>query len=586
MIHHTTPTIHTNLPVMRIAWGALLLFVASLPTAALATQAPGSLRVATPPTALETATWIAPHGSDATGNGTEQRPFYTPARAALLGRPILALPGRYTEFGTITQGGTARTPLVLRPATSGTVVFALQDAAQPATIAASHIELQDITIHGRELATPGTCLRIEGPREDLTLTRTRIDHCQVGLDAGTAGLTHLTLEDSSMSDIRGQAIDCGRTTCSHHRFTRVQFEHLGYDTTTTTAKIIYSATSRDSRWRDVVVRDSIGDGVRFDGPAASIANSQFIQIDGTALTLGRGGYITKTDIATLKTGLAAHIGDGLVIERSLLRNLSTTSTPFLILPNDHSSPTSSLVFAYSRIEVPGEALVLGASQSRHTVVWNGLVAWFSHPSPVLVLPGGQRVSVEESAQVDAITREDDSQLFFGEASTAELFSPRFSGGETTYNPDGSRTITAGSELRGETSGQSYILGQDDRVHFLVRESQREAWYPYGSVNILKEERLEDLIRGDDMTEPPGSLIKIPERPQVYVVTAPNIIRWVLNEALAYAFAGPRWAQRITTIPREEMTQYEEGDPITTEADFEASDVLRQVPDPGDLFQKE
>lgn len=571
---------------MRTAWGALLLILCSVPTPALAVQELGSLRVTASVPAAELATWIAPHGSDTTGNGTERRPFYTPGRAAQLGRPILALPGRYTEFGTITQGGTARTPLVLRPATTGTVVFALQDAAQPATIAASHVELRDITLHGRELATPGTCLRVAGNVEDLSLTRTRVDHCRVGLDAGSTALTHFTLEDSSMSDIQERAIDCGRATCSHHRLTRVVFEHLGHDTASTTAKILYSAASRDSRWRDVTVRDSIGDGVRFDGPAPSIANSQFIQIDGTALTLGRGGYITKTDIAALQTGLAAQIGDGLVIERSLLRRLSTSSTPFLVLPSDQSSPTSSLVFAYSRLEVSNETLALGGPRSRHAVVWNGLVAWFHHPSPVLLLPGGQRVSVEDSDRANGITHEDDSQLFFGEASQAELFSPLFAGGETTHNADGSRTITAGSELRGETSGQSYILGQDDRIHFLVRESQREAWYPYGSANILKEERLEDLIRGDDMTEPPGTLIKIPERPQVYVVTAPNILRWIMNEALARAFAGPRWAQRITTIPREEMTQYEEGDPITKEADFEASDVLRQVPDPGDLFQKE
>ncbi len=530
--------------------------------------------------------WIAPHGSDVSGNGTPEEPFYTPAHAALFGNTVLAVPGRYTEFGTITRGGTPGRPLLIRPATEGAVAFALQDASQPATIAVSHVKLEGLTIHGRELETPGTCLRIEGPQEDLTITHSRIDHCRTGLHAGTASLAHLTLTDSSFSDIQDQALNCGQATCSHHRLNRVRFEHLGYDATTGTAQILYSASSRDVRFRDVLLRDIRGDGAYFLGPAASIANSQFIQIEGTALTLERGGYLAKTDIAALGTGLAAGIGDGLVIERSLLRSLQTSSTPFMVLDHDTSTPSSTLLLAYSRIEVPQPSLVLGAQRSRHTITWNGIVLWFTNPEPRIVLPGERSVAVTNIEQEPAITREDDSQLFFGEAEPAELFSPLFRGGETTYNQDQSRTITAGSELRGETSGQSYVLGQDDRVHFLVRESQRSTWYPYGSVNLLKEERLEDLVRGDDMTEPPGTLLKIPERPQVYLVTAPNILRWITTETLASTYAGPRWASTIMIIPREELTQYEEGDPITHEAQLEDADVLRQVPDPGDLFQRE
>lgn len=571
---------------MRTVWRVLLLVLVCWPLSTRAAD-PFAAQPYTPSRVSDRdGVWIAPNGSDGTGNGTRANPFYTPAKAALFGHTVLALPGRYTEFGVLTQGGTPREPLLIRPSVAGTVAFALQDALQPAVIAASHVRLEGITIHGRELDTTGTCLRIDGTREDITLANIRIDHCRVGLDAGTRALTHLAIIDSSFSDIREHAINCGQATCSHHRFTRVRFEHLGYDSTTSTAQILYSVTSRDSRWRDVQLRDILSDGARFIGPAPSIANSQFIQIEGTALTLEQGGYIAKTDIAALNIGLAANIGEGLVIERSLLRSLNTSSTPFTVLANDESSPSSTLLLAYSRFEVPKKQFTLGAKKSNHAIIWNGLVVWFSDADPELALPGDRRIPVSNVAKEPSITREDDSQLFFGDAEPAELFSPLFVGGHTTYNQDGSRTITAGSELRGETSGQSYILGQDDRVHFLVRESQRTAWYPYGSVNMLKEERLEDLIRGDDMTEPPGTLLKIPQRPQVYVVTAPNFIRWIANEALAYAFAGPRWASTIVTIPREEITQYEESDPITNEAQFEESDILRQVPDPGDLFQKD
>lgn len=571
---------------MRILWRALFFACICWPFSAAAVDpfsAQAPLLDASEP--LQ-GVWIAPYGSDSGGNGTRAKPFYTPAKAALFGDTILALPGRYTEFGKITRGGTPNKPLRLRPVALGTVVFALQDAAQPAILAASHIYLEGIVLHGRELDTPGTCLRVEGSQQDITITKSKIDHCAVGIDAGIETLSHLTITESVFSDIQNQAMNCGQAACLHHRMARVRFEHLGYSSASSSAAILYSARSHDVRWRDVLLRDILGDGARFIGPAPSIANSQFIQIEGTALALERGGYLAKTDVAALKAGLAARVGDGLVIERSLFRSLAASSTPFLIMPDDESAPSSTLLLAYSRFEVPQKTLRLGGKKSGHQIIWNGIVLWFSHPSPEILLPKSDAVSPNDIELQPTITRQEASQLFFGEAEPAELFSPLFRGGETTYNPDGSRTITAGSELRGETSGQSYVLGQDDRVHFLVRESQRTAWYPYGSTNILKEERLEELLRGEDMTEPPGTLVKIPQRPHVYLVTAPNILRWITVEPLAYAYAGPRWASTIVTIPREEITQYEEGEPITNESTFEELDVLRQVPDPGDLFQKE
>ncbi len=528
------------------------------------------------------AVWVSPTGSDLTGNGSRQHPFFTPARAAENGRTVVLEAGRYPSFGTVTHGGTDAAPLVIRAAT-GTVTFALQDARVPATIAASHVRLEGLEFHGFELERPGTCVSLGPNIEDLTLNHVRIHHCETGLATDENDWSFGELQDVSFSDIRGMAIDCSGA-CTHQRWNRVQIQHLENRYASGTAAY-FSPSSQDVRIRDLTVRDIQGDGLVFAGARPSITNAVFSQISGTSLRLDHGGYVGRTDILADGVGLEARVGDGLLIERSLLSAESLEAVPFRIAEHSSSSQESALEFSWSRLDVPKGTLRLAGDHDQHAVTWTESVFWFREPADRILLPNGLSVAAV-STTASTIERTGDSILSFGAPYQEDLFSSTFSGGETTRNEGGSRTITSGSQIRGNTNEPPYVLGEDDRVHLLSDPSQAKRWYPTKNViETIGDSAFGSLLRSADMTEPPGTLIKSVARPHVFLVTAPNVIRWITTEALARLYAGPRWQAQIIELPDDRMTHYPEGVPITSVSDFEQDDVLRRLVDPADLFER-
>ncbi len=528
-------------------------------------------------------TWVAPNGSDTTGDGSEAHPFLTPGHAAEFGRTVALKAGRYGQFGRISKGGTARDPLVIRPArSSDRVIFALQDAQQPAEIAASHVRLEGISITGEELVTPGDCLRITSDIQDLELAYLRFDHCKTAINGngqrweyGT--ITHTTIRDSV------SALQCTGA-CVTQRWNRLRVEQIG-DGSPSSSALFLSASSTSLRVRDLMLRDVEGDGVRVEGGRPSIANSFFTQISGTAIFLAEGGFVGKTEIATRGRGLIAHVGPDLVVERSLLYKLTPEATPFAIDERDASSASSTLLIAFTRIEAATSSLRLAGTSSKHQINWAGVVFWFNDKREPVFLPNGRTVAAETLIDDETIERGDDSLFFFTPAAPGDLFSPVFSGGTVTRNGNGSRTITAGAQIRGNEEEPAYVLGQNNRVHLLEGLGRTIRWYPYPvEVTTIGNSAFSDLLRGGDMTEPPGTLIKAKTRPHVYLITAPNHLRWIANETIAEAYGGPRWTRSIVTLPNSEMTKYTEDVPILSTHAFAEADVLRQVPDPGDLFE--
>lgn len=528
-------------------------------------------------------TWVAPNGSDTTGDGSEAHPFLTPGHAAQFGRTIVLKAGRYSQFGRITQGGTARDPLVIRPAqSSDRVIFALQDAQQPAEIAASHVRLEGISITGEELVTPGDCLRLATDIQDLELAYLRFDHCQTAINGNRRRWEYGTISHTTIRDSLS-ALQCTGACLTQH-WNRLRVEQIG-DGNASSSALFLSASSTNLRVRDLNLRDVEGDGLRVEGGRPSIANSFFTQISGTAIFLAEGGFVGKTEIATRGRGLIAHVGPDLVVERSLLYKLTPEATPFAIDERDTSSPSSTLLIAFTRIEAATSSLRLAGTNSRHRVSWTGDVFWFSNEREPVFLPNKRTVAAETLIDDETIDQDEDSLFFFTPPAPGDLFTPIFSGGTVTRNDNDSRTITAGMQIRGNEEEPPYVLGQNNRVHLLEGLGRTLRWYPYPvEVTVIGNSAFSNLLRGGDMTEPPGTLVKAKTRPQVYLVTAPNHLRWLANETIAAAYAGPRWTRSIVTLPNSEMTKYSEDVPILSTHAFAEADVLRQVPDPADLFE--
>lgn len=568
---------------MPLRWIFLASLFALFPLSAFADVSAIGPQAYVPGPVPKNAIWVSPSGSDLRGNGTEAKPFYTPARASEVGRIVVLAPGRYPQFGTIARGGTSAEPLVIRAA-SGTVVFALQDGNVPAELSASHIRLEGLEIQNQELAQPGTCLRIGADVEDIEILSSKIHHCAKGIETDEHLWLHGTLQDVTISDIQQIGFDCSGA-CIHQRWNRVLLQHIG-DTTTSGTALTFSDPSRDLRFRDVVVRDTIGNGAVFSGGKPSLANAAFNQISGVSLRLKNGGYIGHAQIETETDGLVANIGSNLVVEKSLFYAQTPTAVPFAVAEDDQSSEASTLLLNWNRIDIPTGQLTLAGPQSLHRVVWSGMVFWFRDGSDVIKLSSGGSLTQDQAAHSPAIKHDEDSLLYTTGPIEGDLFSAVFSGGETTRNSDGSRTITEGTQIRGNDQEPPYVLGQEQHVHLLTNSDRIARWYPYPSeITTIGNKAFGSLLRGADVTEPPGSLIKARSRAQVYLVIAPNKIRWITSEELAKAFAGPRWNQKILEFSDAELTHYQEDTPITTEEDFEDDDVLRQIADPADLFDE-
>lgn len=567
---------------MQTRWLLIALASALFPLRAWASPADLLPQPYDPPPIPPAAIWVSPTGSDLTGNGTQARPFFTPARAAESGSPIILAPGRYPQFGTITHGGTGRDPLVIRSA-SGTAVFAQQDANVPATIKASHVRLEGVEIHGLELADPGTCLAIRSDVEDVTIAHSRIHHCGDGIVVENGSLANGTLEDVTLSDIEGTALSCTGT-CTHQRWTNVLIEHIGSDSASGTATLVANG-AQDIRIRDLTVRDVQGDGARFLGARPSIVNGQFRQISGTALQMDHGGYVGRTDVEAEGYGLKGGVGTGLTIERSLFVARQPSAIPFAITQSTSSTQDARLTLTWSRFDVPNGTLQLAAKGDTHQTVWNEGTFWFRDDTDKVIL-GDQQVVIARNIVTSSVERTGDSQLYFDPPYENDLFSSTFSGGVTTVNEGGGKTITAGSLIRGNEQEHPYVLGEEQRVHLLEDTERKTRWYPHGeNITTIGDGPFSSLLRSDDVTEPPGTLIKSSARPQVYLVTAPNLLRWISSEALAKAYAGPHWNQQIIEMKDGAITHYREVEPILTEEDLEDDDVLRRYVDPADLFDE-
>ncbi|MBP7006197.1 hypothetical protein KBB27_03685 [Patescibacteria group bacterium] len=527
------------------------------------------------------ATWVSPTGSDLSGDGTQANPFSTPTKAASLGKTVVLEPGRYPLFGRLAHGGTSRSPLVIRPATTtAPIVFVFQDAQQPAIIAASHIRIEGITLSGEELANPGACAVFGTNVDDVAFQNVTFKNCAQGIDTIASTWNHGVIQDSFFRDISDIGIDC-RGSCIHQRWNRVRLEHIGQSASS--SGIFVSASSNDIRLRDVFVRDITGDGASFLGGPPSIANSVFTQISGTALTLANGGFVGRTEINTQNQGIFAHIGNNLTIERSLIHKFAIEAVPFQIASNDASSPSSTLLLAYSRIEAGTSTLALAGTSSRHQIELSGTVFWFADQASTVRLPNRQTIEARTLLEQKNIQQADDSMLVFVPPNETDLFTPLFSGGDTVHYDNNRRTITSGSQIRGNIDDPAYVLGQNAHVHLLGEIAK--TWYPYPSdIQTIGDSAFGSLLRGGDITLPPGTLIKAKTRPEVYLITAPNIIRWIKTEALAEAFGGPRWNQELVELPGAELTKYQEGTSIENEDAFSEADVLRQIPDPSDLYR--
>ncbi len=135
---------------------------------------------------------------------------------------------------------------------------------------------------------------------------------------------------------------------------------------------------------------------------------------------------------------------------------------------------------------------------------------------------------------------------------------------------------AGSLIKGSRD-TVYYLGADGKRYLFPTRQTFESWYPdFSDVRKISDEELHSFPLGGNVTYRPGvRMIKAKTAPQVYVVDAGGVLRWVKSEAVAAEIYGPDWNTKIDDIPDTLFANYGLGQPIANAQDFRPADVASQ-----------
>lgn len=138
--------------------------------------------------------------------------------------------------------------------------------------------------------------------------------------------------------------------------------------------------------------------------------------------------------------------------------------------------------------------------------------------------------------------------------------------EDTYNfytPD----QDMGAELmKSEESSAVYAILDDGKRHAFPNEAVYRSWFrdDFSTVTTISADELSDFMLGSNVTFHPGTLLKIPSIPKVYLVSDENELQWITDEATAQSLFGEMWATQVHDLSESLFANYGSGDSITIE----------------------
>lgn len=129
---------------------------------------------------------------------------------------------------------------------------------------------------------------------------------------------------------------------------------------------------------------------------------------------------------------------------------------------------------------------------------------------------------------------------------------------------------SGTLIKGKGLSTIYFLGEDGKRYVFPNSKTYFSWYDdFSSVEEVDTDELYDYPLGGNVRYKPGKfLVKIQTDPKVYAVGPNGKLRWIKNERLARALYGANWNLLIDDIPDSFFTNYELGDPIEDEDEYD------------------
>lgn len=149
---------------------------------------------------------------------------------------------------------------------------------------------------------------------------------------------------------------------------------------------------------------------------------------------------------------------------------------------------------------------------------------------------------------------------------AGLTVPKQLGGEVDDTATAELNIIKGSLegqlIKGESTSAVYLLKADGKRYVFPNERVFYSWFEnFDSVKTITDQELASYGLGGNLTFAPGTMIKIPSVPKVFVITRDNKIRWIETESAAKRFFGDNWNKKVKDVGASYFLNYEEIDSV-------------------------
>lgn len=134
------------------------------------------------------------------------------------------------------------------------------------------------------------------------------------------------------------------------------------------------------------------------------------------------------------------------------------------------------------------------------------------------------------------------------------------------NPNTTHAAAAGDRFRSQSLSTVYYYGYDGMRYTYPNVKTYTSWHSttsgqpdFNGVMTVSDSTISDITLGGNIVVRPGaSWIKVTSDPKTYAVGRNGKIYWIESEAVAVAYAGSDWNQRIIDVPDVFFTDYTVG----------------------------
>jgi len=135
-----------------------------------------------------------------------------------------------------------------------------------------------------------------------------------------------------------------------------------------------------------------------------------------------------------------------------------------------------------------------------------------------------------------------------------------------------KTTLMDSLIRGSSSVVYYYAADGFRYVFPNVKTYKSWFADFSGVITVADEDLAKIPLKGNITYRPGvRMVKIQSDPKVYAVGKGGKLKWVKTEALAEKLYGADWNKKIDDVPDAFFVNYEEGEPIEEEGEYDAKE---------------